>query len=106
MGSGACSNSQFKLAQGLKGEVDQVTLSYHSIWVVMKDNTLWYKGSSSSYAMPEDSGKGSFTQLKIWPEKEKEEKLVSIAAGYMFAFFVTDKGKLYARGEDFLTTIK
>jgi len=56
--------------------------------------------------MPEDQGKGSFTQLKIWPEKEQEEKIVDIAAGYMFTFFVTDKGKLYARGEDFLTTIK
>lgn len=76
------------------------------MWVVLEDNTLWYKGSSSSYCMPEDSGKGTFTQHKIWADKENEEKIVDIAAGYMFAFFVTEKGKLYARGEDFLTCIK
>lgn len=81
-------------------------MSYHNMWVVLKDNTLWYKGSSSSYCFPDDSTKSSFTQLKIWPEKEQEEKIVSIACGYMFAFFVTEKGKLYARGEDFLSLIK
>lgn len=106
LGSSACSNSQFKLIADLKQEVEQVSVSYHNMWVVLKDNTIWYKGSSSSHCMPEDQGKPSFTQLKIWPEKEQEEKIVDIAAGYMFTFFVTDKGKLFARGEDFLTTIK
>lgn len=61
MDSGACSNSEFKLATGLKGEVDQVSLSWHSMWVLLKDNTVWYKGTSSRYSMPEDSSKGSFT---------------------------------------------
>lgn len=61
MDGGACSNSEFKLVTGLKSEVEQVTVSYMSIWVVLKDNTLWYKGASSSYSMPDDSSKDSFT---------------------------------------------
>lgn len=56
--------------------------------------------------MPDDSGKGSFTQLKIWSDKADEEKIVGIAAGYMYVFFVTDQGNLYARGEDFLALVK
>lgn len=76
------------------------------MWVLLKDNTLWYKGSSSSYCFPEDSSKSSFTQLKIWDTKEQEQKIIDIAAGYMFVFFVTDKGELWARGDDFLTLVK
>lgn len=72
LGSGACSNSQFKLVTGLKGEIDLISVSYHNMWVLLKDNTLWYKGSSSSYCFPEDSHKSSFTQLKIWADKAEE----------------------------------
>lgn len=103
--SNVCSNTEFKLVKGLKGEIDQISVSHDAVWVLLKDNTLWYKGETRSYSMPENSNKTAFTQHKIWTEKGKEETIVDIVSSHGANFFVTDKGKLWARGESFLSFI-
>jgi alpha-tubulin suppressor-like RCC1 family protein len=110
LGSSVSDKSEFKLTTttGLPKDfkLDQVEISYHNMWALLQDGSIWYRGSSSSYVFPGNDSKSSWTEHKIWPKKEDEEKIVSIAGGYRFAFFVTEKGKLYARGDEFTTLIK
>lgn len=98
LGTG-CNKSQFTEVKNLKEPVELVSVSHYNIWVLLKDQTLWYKGESRSYNVPENSGKSDFTQHKIWAEKEKEEKIVDICSAYQSNFFVTEQGKLWGRGE-------
>lgn len=44
LGGNACNQSRFKLVKGLNGEIDQISISYNNMWVLLKDNTIWYKG--------------------------------------------------------------
>jgi len=41
--------------------VQLVSCASEAVMVVLKDNTVWYKGESRSYHFPGDSHKASFT---------------------------------------------
>ena len=43
--------------------------------------------------------------MKIWDNKNDEEKIIDMSSGYQTSTFVTASGKLYIRGKTFLTLI-
>jgi len=57
----ACDKAKFTKVAGLNGEVRLVSCASEAVMVVLKDNTVWYKGESRSYHFPGDSHKASFT---------------------------------------------
>jgi len=58
--------NKLKKVSTFKEKVRLVAISNASATVVLENNTIWYKGSSSGYHFPNDQSKSSFTQLKIW----------------------------------------
>ena len=89
----------------LKEKVKLISLAPQSVVLVLEDNTIWYKGGSEEYHFPNDEGKGTNTQWKLWAEKEKEEKIVDLASGSAFTIFVTEGGNVWASGNRFLQAI-
>jgi len=69
----SCSSlTKFTKATGLKAKVRLVALATSSAFVVLEDNTMWYKGSSVDYHFPNNESKGSFAQLKLWADQTAE----------------------------------
>jgi len=69
----SCSNlSKFTKATSLKAKVRLVAVASCSVFVVLEDNTMWYKGSSVDYHFPNNESKGSFAQLKLWADQTAE----------------------------------
>lgn len=101
-----CSNiamfTQFKL----KGKVRLVSIASESCWLVLEDNTVWYKGTcTDNNHFPNNEAKSTFTQFTIWKEKEMEQKIVNLASGQHYTLVVTDQGKLYGWGKRFLDNV-
>lgn len=89
--------SVFKPVSELKKKVKHVTLSNYTMWVILEDDTIWFKGSSSRNSLPGDNSVSSFTQYKLWEGKSEEEchKIIDIVASSSTIFFLSDDGKLF-----------
>lgn len=86
------------------------SISNYNMWVLLKDNSLWFKGYSVSSVLPHNSDYTDFTKLSQWwtsdnEEEDKDDKIVEVTAGYQIMFFVTEKGHLWARGEEIISKI-
>lgn len=77
-----------------------------SCWVVLNNNKIFYKGISTDYHFPNnESSSSAFKEFKLWENEEHKEDVIGLAVGNPFTLFLTQKRKLWAVGEAFLTTL-
>ena len=89
--------SIFKPVSELKKKVKHIALSYYTMFVILEDDTIWFKGTSLKYTLPGDNSPSNFTQYKIWEGKTEEEspKIVDIVASSHTVFFLSEDGRLF-----------
>lgn len=90
----------------IKEKVRLVAVGTESCTIVLENNEVHYKGSSSNYHFKNDESKSSFCKMVIWPDVDSQQKIVDIASGSGFTICVTDIGEVWAWGKEFLDPIE
>lgn len=100
--------SVFKINSEFKKKIELISLSSRTMWVVLEDNTVWFKGTSNRHSLPDDNSVSTFTPYNLWEGKAEDEikKIVAIAAHSYGVYFLTDDGKIFQRGEDIFKVAK
>ena len=77
-------------------------VSQNSCWLILQDNKIFFKGTSTEFHFPNDESSTNFKFFKLWADTSDEEKIVDLAVGDGFTLFLTDKAKIWAVGDKLL----
>lgn len=60
------------------------SISNYNMWVLLEDNTLWFKGYSIGSVLPGNRDFTEFTKLDQWSSDadDNDDKIVEVTAGY------------------------